>query len=156
MLKTKLKDELILSMKEKNQLRVSTLRMINASIKDLEISQRINKQTEDASDTDIISILVKMVKQRKESAETYKQGNRDDLYKKELEEIKIIEEFLPKQLLEDEVTKIVEDLISQNNISDISGMGLIMSELKKKYSGQLDLGLASKIIKDRINSWGTK
>ena len=131
MLKTKLKDELILSMKEKNQLRVSTLRMINASIKDLEISQRINKQTEDASDIDIISILVKMVKQRKESAETYKQGNRDDLCKKELEEIKIIEEFLPKQLLEDEVTKIVEDLISQNKISDISGMGLIMSELKK-------------------------
>ena len=152
MLKNKLKDELILSMKEKNQLRVSTLRMINASIKDLEISQRINKQTEDASDTDIISILVKMVKQRKESAETYKQGNRDDLYKKELEEIKIIEEFLPKQLLEDEVTKIVEDLISQNNISDISGMGLIMSVLKKKYAGQLDLGLASQIIKDRINS----
>ena len=120
MLKTKLKDELILSMKEKNQLRVSTLRMINASIKDLEISQRINKQTEDASDIDIISILVKMVKQRKESAETYKQGNRDDLYKKEIEEIKIIEEFLPKQLLEDEVTKIVEDLISQNNISAVS------------------------------------
>ena len=76
----------------------------------------------------------------------------DRLFKKEIEEIKIIEEFLPKQLLEDEVTKIVEDLISQNNISDISGMGLIMSELKKKYSGQLDLGLASKIIKDRINS----
>ena len=131
MLKTKLKDELILSMKEKNQLRVSTLRMINASIKDLEISQRINKQTEDASDNDIIGILVKMVKQRKESAETYKQGNRDDLYKKEIEEIKIIEEFLPKQLSEDEIIKIIEDLISQNNISDISGMGLIMSELKK-------------------------
>ena len=145
------KDELILSMKEKNQLRVSTLRMINASIKDLEISQRINKQTEDASDNDIIGILVRMVKQRKESAETYKQGNRDDLYKKEIEEIKIIEEFLPKQLSEDEIIKIIEDLISQNNISDISGMGLIMSELKKKYSGQLDLGLASQIIKDRIN-----
>ena len=151
MLKTKLKDELILSMKEKNQLRVSTLRMINASIKDLEISQRINKQTEDASDNDIIGILVKMVKQRKESAETYKQGNRDDLYKKEIEEIKIIEEFLPKQLSEDEIIKIIEDLISQNNISDINGMGLIMSELKNKYSGQLDLGLASQIIKDRIN-----
>tara|TARA_B100001996_G_scaffold115511_1_gene87408 strand:+ start:107 stop:523 length:417 start_codon:yes stop_codon:yes gene_type:complete len=137
MLKTKLKDELISSMKEKNQLRVSTLRMINASIKDLEISQRMNKQTEDASDTDIIGILVKMVKQRKESAETYKQGNRDDLYKKELEEIKIIEEFLPKQLSEDEVIKIIEDLISQNNISDISGMGLIMSELKKNILDNL-------------------
>ena len=77
---------------------------------------------------------------------------RDDLFKKEIEEIKIIEEFLPKQLSEDEVIKIIEDLISQNNISDISGMGLIMSVLKKKYAGQLDLGLASQIIKDRINS----
>ncbi len=152
MLKTKLKDELIIAMKDKNQLRVSTLRMVNASIKDLEISQRTNNQTDEISDNDIIDILVKMVKQRKEAADTYKQGNRDDLSKKELDEIKIIEEFLPKQLSEDEVMKIIEGLISENNISDISGMGLLMSEIKKKYSGQLDLGLASKIIKDRINS----
>ena len=152
MLKTKLKDELIIAMKDKNQLRVSTLRMVNASIKDLEISQRTNNQTVEISDDDIIDILVKMVKQRKEAADTYKQGNRDDLSKKELDEIKIIEEFLPKQLSEDEVIKIIEGLISENNISDISGMGLLMSEIKKKYSGQLDLGLASKIIKDRINS----
>ena len=152
MLKTKLKDELIIAMKDKNQLRVSTLRMVNASIKDLEISQRTNNQTDEISDNDIIDILVKMVKQRKEAADTYKQGNRDDLSKKELDEIKIIEDFLPKQLSEDEVIKIIEGLISENNISDISGMGLLMSEIKKKYSGQLDLGLASKIIKDRINS----
>ena len=152
MLKTKLKDELIIAMKDKNQLRVSTLRMVNASIKDLEISQRTNNQTDEISDNDIIDILVKMVKQRKEAADTYKQGNRDDLSKKELDEIKIIEEFLPKQLSEDEVIKIIEGLISENNISDISGMGLLMSEIKKKYSGQLELGLASKIIKDRINS----
>jgi uncharacterized protein YqeY len=152
MLKTKLKDELIIAMKDKNQLRVSTLRMVNASIKDLEISQRTNNQTDEISDNDIIDILVKMAKQRKEAADTYKQGNRDDLSKKELDEIKIIEEFLPKQLSEDEVIKIIEGLISENNISDISGMGLLMSEIKKKYSGQLDLGLASKIIKDRINS----
>ena len=152
MLKTKLKDELIIAMKDKNQLRVSTLRMVNASIKDLEISQRTNNQTVEISDDDIIDILVKMVKQRKEAADTYKQGNRDDLSKKELDEIKIIEEFLPKQLSEDEVIRIIEALISENNISDISGMGFLMSEIKKKYSGQLDLGLASKIIKDRINS----
>ena len=152
MLKTKLKDELIIAMKDKNQLRVSTLRMVNASIKDLEISQRTNNQTDEISDNDIIDILVKMVKQRKEAADTYKQGNRDDLSKKELDEIKIIEEFLPKQLSKDEVIKIIEGLISENNISDISGMGFLMSEIKKKYSGQLDLGLASKIIKDRINS----
>ena len=112
MLKTKLKDELIIAMKDKNQLRVSTLRMVNASIKDLEISQRTNNQTDEISDNDIIDILVKMVKQRKEAADTYKQGNRDDLSKKELDEIKIIEEFLPKQLSEDEVIKIIEGLIS--------------------------------------------
>ena len=147
-----IKSILIIAMKDKNQLRVSTLRMVNASIKDLEISQRTNNQTDEISDNDIIDILVKMVKQRKEAADTYKQGNRDDLSKKELDEIKIIEEFLPKQLSEDEVIKIIEGLISENNISDISGMGLLMSEIKKKYSGQLDLGLASKIIKDRINS----
>ena len=123
MLKNKLKDELIIAMKDKNQLRVSTLRMVNASIKDLEISQRTNNQTDEISDNDIIDILVKMVKQRKEAADTYKQGNRDDLSKKELDEIKIIEEFLPKQLSEDEVIKIIEGLISENNISDISGMG---------------------------------
>ena len=152
MLKTKLKDQLIIAMKDKNQLRVSTLRMVNASIKDLEISQRTNKQVDEISDDEIINILVKMVKQRKEAAATYKQGNRDDLSKKELDEIQIIEEFLPKQLSEGDVIKIVEDLISENNISDISGMGLLMSEIKKKYSGQLDLGLASKIIKDRISS----
>ena len=154
MLKTKLKDELIKAMKDKDKLKVSTLRMVNASIKDLEISQRTNNQEDEISDNKIIDILVKMVKQRKEAADTYKQGNRDDLSKKELDEIQIIEEFLPKQLSEADVIKIVEDLISENNISDISGMGLLMSEIKKKYSGQLDLGLASKIIKDRINSWG--
>tara|TARA_Y100001970_G_scaffold188311_1_gene229046 strand:+ start:76 stop:534 length:459 start_codon:yes stop_codon:yes gene_type:complete len=152
MLKTKLKDELIKAMKDKDKLKVSTLRMVNASIKDLEISQRTNNQEDEISDNKIIDILVKMVKQRKEAADTYKQGNRDDLSKKELDEIKIIEEYLPKQLSEDEIIKIIEDLISKNNISDISGMGLLMSEIKKKYSGQLDLGLASKIIKDRINS----
>ena len=152
MLKTKLKDELIKAMKDKDKLKVSTLRMVNASIKDLEISQRTNNQEDEISDNKIIDILVKMVKQRKEAADTYKQGNRDDLSKKELDEIKIIEEYLPKQLSEVEIIKIIEDLISKNNISDISGMGLLMSEIKKKYSGQLDLGLASKIIKDRINS----
>ena len=152
MLKTKLKDELIKAMKDKDKLKVSTLRMVNASIKDLEISQRTNNQEDEISDNKIIDILVKMVKQRKEAADTYKKGNRDDLSKKELDEIKIIEEYLPKQLSEDEIIKIIEDLISKNNISDISGMGLLMSEIKKKYSGQLDLGLASKIIKDRINS----
>ncbi len=152
MLIGRLKENLILAMKEKNQLRVSTFRMINAAIKDLEISKRSKDKLEKLTEEDIIGILVKMVKQRKESATTYKDGNRDDLYKKELQEIKIIEEFLPKQLSENEIDRIIEELISKNNITDNRGIGLIMSELKKNYTGQLDFGLASKIIKDKINT----
>ena len=163
MLIGRLKENLISAMKEKNQLRVSTFRMINAAIKDLEISKRSKDKLEKLTEEDIIGILVKMVKQRKESATTYKDGNRDDsceAYKKggrnellenEMSEIKIINEFLPKQLSENEINRIIEELISKNNITDNRGIGLIMSELKKNYTGQLDFGLASKIIKDKIN-----
>ena len=151
MLKSRLKENLISAMKEKNQLRVSTLRMINAAIKDLEISKRSKEKIEEIAEDDILGILVKMIKQRKESATTYKNGNREDLYKKELQEIKIIEEFLPRQLSANEIDIIIEELISKKNVTDNRGIGIIMSELKKNYSGQLDFGLASKIIKDKIN-----
>jgi len=152
MLKDLINEHLVKSMKEKNQLKVSTLRMINSSIKDLEISLRSKEEQSHINDNDIINILVKMVKQRKESAETYKEGSREDLYQKEIDEINIIEEFMPNQLSEDETESIVDKLISDNNIKDMSGMGKIMSLLKDNYSGQIDLGLASKLIKEKINS----
>ena len=152
MLKDLINEHLVKSMKEKNQLKVSTLRMINSSIKDLEISLRSKEEQSHINDNDIINILVKMVKQRKESAETYKEGSREDLYQKEIDEINIIEEFMPNQLSEDDVETIIDKLISENDIRDMSGMGKIMSLLKDNYSGQIDLGLASKLIKEKINS----
>jgi hypothetical protein len=152
MLKKLIAKDLIKSMKEKNQKRVSTLRLINSSIKDLEISLRSKSDSNDINDNDIINILSKMIKQRKESAEIFKKGNREDLYDNEIIEIKIIEEFMPKQLSEDKIVSIIDGLILKHEIKDMKGMGIIMSLLKKDYSGQMDLGLASKLIKDKINT----
>ena len=152
MLKKLIAEDLIKSMKEKNQKRVSTLRLINSSIKDLEISLRSKSNSNDINDNDIINILSKMIKQRKESSEIFKKGNREDLYDNEIIEIKIIEEFMPKQLSEDKIVSIIDDLILEHEIKDMKGMGIIMGLLKKDYSGQMDLGLASKLIKDKINT----
>jgi len=152
MLKKLITEDLIKSMKEKNQKRVSTLRLINSSIKDLEISLRSKSDSNDINDNDIMNILSKMIKQRKESAEIFKKGNREDLYDNEIIEIKIIEEFMPKQLSEDKIVSIIDGLILKHEIKDMKGMGIIMSLLKKDYSGQMDLGLASKLIKDKINT----
>ncbi|MEC9392520.1 MAG: GatB/YqeY domain-containing protein [Pseudomonadota bacterium] len=152
MLKKLIAEDLIKSMKEKNQKRVSTLRLINSSIKDLEISLRSQSDSNDINDNDIINILSKMIKQRKESAEIFKKGNREDLYGNEIIEIKIIEEFMPKQLSEDQIISIIDGLILEHDIKDMKGMGIIMGLLKRDYSGQMDLGLASKLIKDKINT----
>ena len=152
MLKKLIAEDLIKSMKEKNQKRVSTLRLINSSIKDLEISLRSKSDSNDINDNDIINILSKMIKQRKESSEIFKKGNREDLYDNEIIEIKIIEEYMPKQLSEDKIVSIIDDLILEHEIKDMKGMGVIMGLLKKNYSGQMDLGLASKLIKDKINT----
>ena len=152
MLKKLIAEDLIKSMKEKNQKRVSTLRLINSSIKDLEIDLRSKPDSDEISDTDILNILSKMIKQRKESAEIFKKGNREDLYDNEISEIKIIEEFMPKQLSKDEIIFIIDNLILEHEINNIKGMGIIMGVLKKNYSGQMDLGLASKLIKEKINT----
>ena len=152
MLKKLIAEDLIKSMKEKNQKRVSTLRLINSSIKDFEISLRSKSDSNDINDNDIINILSKMIKQRKESADIFKKGNREDLYDNEIIEIKIIEEFMPKQLSEDKIVSIIDGLILEHEIKDMKDMGIIMGLLKKNYSGQMDLGLASKLIKDKINT----
>ncbi len=152
MLKKLIAEDLIKSMKEKNQKRVSTLRLINSSIKDFEISLRSKSDSNDINDNDIINILSKMVKQRKESADIFKKGNREDLYDNEIIEIKIIEEFMPKQLSEDKIVSIIDGLILEHEIKDMKDMGIIMGLLKEDYSGQMDLGLASKLIKDKINT----
>ncbi len=149
MLEDLIKEELVKSMKERDILRVSTLRMINASIKDLEISRRPSNSNQ-IKDEDIIQILSKMIKQRREAAVTFERGGRKDLQDKENEEIKIIEGFMPTQLSDEETHEIVNDILNENDFKEMRDMGSAMSILKEKFSGKMNLGLASKIVKEKL------
>tara|TARA_B100000586_G_scaffold267278_1_gene241688 strand:+ start:478 stop:933 length:456 start_codon:yes stop_codon:yes gene_type:complete len=149
MLEDLIKEELVKSMKERDILRVSTLRMINASIKDLEISRRPSNSNQ-IKDEDIIQILSKMIKQRREAAVTFEKGGRKDLQDKENEEIKIIEEFMPNQLSDEETHEIVNDILNENDFKEMRDMGSAMSILKEKFLGKMNLGLASKIVKEKL------
>ena len=151
-----IKKDLKIAMKAKDSLKISTLRMITSSIKNIEISNR-GSSNEDSledslSDSEIIQLLSKMIKQRKESAEIYSTSNRNDLEKKENDEIEIIEQYMPSQIDDQEVNKLIDQVINETNSSSIKDMGKVMSVLKEKYSGQMDFGKASSIVKEKLNS----
>lgn len=150
-LRSRLNEALKTAMKEKQADRLSTLRLINAAIKDREIALR--GEGEDAGgvgDDAILSILGKMVKQRQESARAYEEGGRLELAEKELEEIKVIQEFLPKKLSDKEVEEAVNGAIKEVGASSIRDMGKVMGVLKAKYTGQMDFGVVGPMVKSRL------
>ena len=156
MLLESIKKDLKIAMKAKDTLKISTLRMITSSIKNIEISNRGSSNEdylEDSlSDSEIIQLLSKMIKQRNESAEIYSTSNRNDLEKKENDEIEIIEQYMPSQIDDQEVNKLIDQVINETDSSSIKDMGKVMSVLKEKYSGQMDFGKASSIVKEKLNS----
>ncbi|MDC3090582.1 GatB/YqeY domain-containing protein [Paracoccaceae bacterium] len=127
--------------------RLATLRLINAAIKDRDIAVRSEENTEGVSDREIILILSNMVKQRKQSIVQYEEGGRIELAERERQEIKIIEEFLPNQLTEQEIREEVSKIIESKDLVSIKDMGKIMGELKTRFSGRMDFGKASEIVK---------
>ena len=135
------------AMRSKDKLRLSTLRLVNAAIKDKDIALRTEDRPDGVSSSEILQILGKMVKQRQESAKAYEEGGRLELAEQELSEIKIIEEFLPRQLSDDEVGIIIKDTIALVGASSIRDMGKVMGSLKGQYTGQLDFGKAGAMIK---------
>jgi len=137
------------SLKSKQSDRVLTLRAIVSAKKDKEIEKRTQDKKE-VTDEDMISILNKMLKQRKESVEMYQKASRQDLVDKENAEIKIIEEFLPQQLSQEEVEKVCNEAISNTGASSLKDMGKVMAALKEKYLGKMDFSLAGKILKDKL------
>ena len=137
------------SLKSKQSDRVLTLRAIVSAKKDKEIEKRTQDKKE-VTDEDMISILNKMLKQRKESVEMYQKASRQDLVDKENNEIKIIEEFLPQQLSHEEVEKVCNEAISNIGASSLKDMGKVMAVLKEKYLGKMDFSLAGKILKDKL------
>lgn len=147
-----IKDDLKIAMKAKDSLVVSTLRMITSEIKNIEINNRGSSNSGIVDDSSIIQLLSKMIKQRKESSEIYKNSNRDDLKKKENEEIKIIQKYMPIQIDESKIDTIILEAIKQTNSSEIRDMGKVMSFLKENYSGQMDFGKVSGMLKTKLNS----
>ena len=127
--------------------RLGTLRLINAAIKDRDIAVRSEENTEGVSDSEIILILSNMVKQRKQSIIQYEEGGRIELAEREREEIKIIEEFLPNQLSEKEIRDEILKIIESKDQLSIKDMGKIMGELKTNFSGRMDFGKASEVVK---------
>ena len=135
------------AMKSQEKPRLATLRLINAAIKDRDIAVRSEENTEGVSDNEIILILSNMVKQRKQSIIQYEEGGRIELAEREREEIKIIEEFLPNQLREQEIREKITIIIGSKENPSIKDMGKIMGELKTSFSGRMDFGTASEIVK---------
>ena len=135
------------AMKSQEKQRLATLRLINAAIKDRDIAVRSEENTEGVSDAEIMLILSNMVKQRKQSIIQYEEGGRIELAEREREEIKIIQEFLPDQLTDEEIHIEISKIINTHELLSIKDMGKIMGELKDKFRGRMDFGKASVIVK---------
>ena len=149
-MREKINLELKKSIINKNLVATKTLRLIIAAIKDRDIVVRADGNQNGIDDDEIINLLKKMKKQREESIVLYSKGKRDDLVKNEQDEINIIKEFLPKQLSDEEIKKIVDNAIKTNNAISIKDMGKVMSSLKENYAVNMDFAKASKILKELL------
>ena len=140
------------AMKEKDAERLSTVRLISAAIKDRDIAARAEGNDDGVDETEVMAILGKMTRQRQESARTYEEAGRLDLAEREMAEIKVIEEFLPKQLSADEISLAVETAIAEMNASSIRDMGRVMGVLKSQYVGQMDFGQVGPLVKEKLTA----
>ena len=145
-LQTEIEEKLNQSLKNKDKNLYPTLRLVVSAIKDVLIANR-TKENKVLTDQDLMGLLKKMVKQRNESCEVYKQAGRTELLESETREIEIINSFLPKQLSEDETKKLCEDAIKKTGASSIKDMGKVMNELKKTHADVLDFYKVGSIIK---------
>lgn len=150
-LRTRISDALKQAMRDKAADRLSTLRLINAAIKDKDIDARAKGSDDGVGEDEILAILGKMAKQRMESARAYEEGGRLDLAESEQREIQVIEEFLPRQLNEDEVTAAIDAAIAEIGAESIRDMGKVIGSLKSKYTGQMDFGRVGPMVKDRLS-----
>ena len=136
------------ALKAKDKSKISTYRLILSAIKDLDIANRSGPNKKDTDDDDIKKLLKKMIKQRAESIDVYKKNSRDDLLKIEENEHKILSDYLPKQLSEEETKKICSEVAQKLGANSIKDMGKVMGELKKNYSDTLDFSKAGSLLKE--------
>ena len=147
-----IKEDLKIAMKAKDTLTVSTLRMVTSAIKNIEINNRISDGSSPVNESQIIQLISKMIKQRKESADIFRTSDRFDLEKKENEEIKIIQKYMPVQIDDNKIKSILDVAIEETGSAQIRDMGKVMAFLKDNYSGQMDFGKVSVMLKDKLKS----
>jgi uncharacterized protein YqeY len=140
------------AMRDKEKDRLTTLRLINAAIKDRDIAVRGEGREQGVDESEVLAILGKMVKQRRESAKTYEEGGRLDLAEREMNEISVIEEFLPRALNAAEIKAAVDAAVAEVGADSIRDMGRVMGALKAKYTGQMDFGAVGPLVKDRLSA----
>ena len=149
-LRNKIDEDYKQSIKNKDQQKVDTLRLIRSAIKDKDISTRTSENKEGINDAEILSLLINLIKQRKDSIEQFQKAKRDDLIKNEQSEIEIIKEYLPQQKTQEETEKIINEIITTNNLDSIKDMGKLMSIIENDYAGEVDMGLVGKIAKSKL------
>lgn len=146
-LKTQLTEDMKTAMRAKNQVSLSTIRLINAAIKQFEVDERT-----EADDAKVISILTKMVKQRKDSAKIYTEAGRQDLADKENAEIEILNRYLPQMMSAEEIKTVVEAAIAETGASGMADMGKVMGVLKTRLAGKADMGEVNKVLKAALTA----
>jgi len=145
-MKKKLMEDMKKYMKEKNKIALNTVKMVNAEIK----KQEIDKQKE-LSDEEVISVIEKQIKNRKDSAEQYKNAGREDLAEQEEEEIKVLIKYLPEQLSKEEIEKIVDEIIKEIGAESKSDFGKVMGKIMPKVKGKADGNLVKKIVQEKLD-----
>jgi uncharacterized protein len=150
MLRTKFQEDLKQALLGKNEIAAATLRLIIAAMKDRDIAARSKGNWDGITEEEILSMLQSMIKQRQESIKMYEAGKRQDLVDRETAEIRVIEGFLPRQMSDEEIKKVIDQLIQSTGAAGIKDMGKVMAEMKAKFAGQLDFSKASGMVKDRL------
>jgi uncharacterized protein YqeY len=140
------------AMKNKEMERLAAIRLIIAAMKDKDVASRTDGRNDGIDESALLSMLQSMIKQRAESAKIYRENNRPELADKEEGEIAVIESFLPKQLSDEDVAKVIEEIIAKTGAAGIKDMGKVMAELKAGYAGQLDMGKAGGVIKQKLSA----
>ena len=151
-LRLKIEDKYKEAIKNKKTDEINTLRLIKSAIKDKDIASRSSSNKDSIDDKDILSLLQNLIKQRKDSIESFKLAKREDLIKIEKSEIEIITSFLPEQMNESEIETLIVKLINENKFESLKEMGKLMNILKSEHSGNIDMAIAGKLAKSKLSS----
>ena len=150
MLRERLSEDLKTAMRAKEQRAVSTIRMVLAELKLRDINAREKGNTSGVGDPEIVDMMQKLVRQRRDSIEAFKKGGRPELAAQEAEEIAVIERYLPKGLGEEETAKAIAEAIAATGATTVKDMGKVMARLKEQYAGQMDFGRVGPLVKQKL------